>query len=84
LSHKAILREIFGVDSSFSVEVEQDLAMFRELRNKIIRGESVDLQVFKDLILELSSKGVEVEGVVRRELRQLEKITNQEFVLDYE
>jgi predicted ATP-binding protein involved in virulence len=84
LSYKAILREIFGVDSSFSVEVEQDLAMFRELRNKIIRGESVDLQVFKDLILELSSKGVEVEGVVRRELRQLEKITNQEFVLDYE
>jgi predicted ATP-binding protein involved in virulence len=84
LSYKAIVREIFGIDSSFSVEVEQDLAMFRELRNKIIRGESVDLQVFKDLILELSSKGVEVEGVVRRELRQLEKITNQEFALDYE
>ncbi|MCU0444483.1 MAG: AAA family ATPase [Microscillaceae bacterium] len=84
LSYQAIVREIFGIESSFSVEVEQDLAIFRELRNKIIRGESVDLQVFKDLILELSAKGVEVEGVVRRELRQLEKITNQEFVLDYE
>ncbi len=51
------------------------------MKNAFLRNEVVDGEKFRQLVEELSKKGVEVAGVIRREIRDLERRTGKIFEL---
>jgi predicted ATP-binding protein involved in virulence len=79
LSYSAIVREIFGIQSPFSFDTEQEMNEFRKMRDAILRNEEIDEEKFKKTVLELAGKGLEIESVMRREIRQLERHTGKIF-----
>jgi len=70
-SYDAIMRELFGVTSRFSIDVEKELKRFKDLKSALLRGEDTNENEFRDLVVSLNEKGPEVEGTVRRELMDL-------------
>ena len=81
LSYSAIIREIFDIRSPFSKETELELHRFRQMRDSILRDEEINEIEFKNLVNKIALKGVETEGVMRREISQLERQTGREFNL---
>ncbi|HAO21354.1 MAG TPA: hypothetical protein DCQ37_13325, partial [Desulfobacteraceae bacterium] len=81
LSYRAVVREIFDIQSPFSYDTEQEMNEFYQMRDKILKQEKVDEKKFKRLAEELVQKGVEIEGVMRREIRDLERRTGKTFDL---
>jgi len=81
LSYRAVVREIFDIQSPFSYDTEQEMNEFYQMRDKILKQEKVDEKKFKRLVEELVQKGVEIDGVMRRELRDLERRTGKTFDL---
>ncbi len=77
-SYQSIIKEVFGIDSFFSVEVEKDLEQFRSFRTKILQGESYDKPAFDKLVEKLTDYGYEIEAIIARELRQIERLTTKE------
>ncbi len=51
------------------------------MRDALLREEEIDEAEFKNLINKIAHKGVETEGVMRREVAQLERQTGREFNL---
>ncbi len=80
-SYNAIAREDFNVPSPFSHETEQEMDEFRKMRDAVMKEENVDEEQFRTLILKLAEKGTEIEGVMRREVMQLERHTGRAFDL---
>lgn len=74
MSYNAIIREIFGIESIFSLEVDKDLKAFRKFRNQILNDEKIDQKAFDKLIEKLSKYGPEIESILARELKQLERL----------
>ncbi|MDM8542045.1 AAA family ATPase [Desulfococcaceae bacterium HSG9] len=81
LSYSAIIREIFDIRSPFSKKIELELHKFRKMRDALLKNEDIDEAEFKNLINKIAHKGVETEGVMRREVAQLERQTGREFNL---
>ncbi len=81
LSYRAVVREIFDIQSPFSYNTEQEMNEFYQMRDKILKQEKVDEKKFKRLIMKLAEKGIETEGVMRREIRDLERKTGKTFDL---
>jgi len=81
LSYRAVVREIFDIRSPFSYDTEQEMNEFYQMRDKILKQEKVDEKKFKRLAEELVQKCVEIEGVMRREIRDLERRTGKTFDL---
>lgn len=81
LSYNAIVREIFNIRFPFSRELEQKMDEFRQLQADIRDNKEINEKQFKALIKEIASKGVELEGIMRRELRGLEQRTGKTFNL---
>jgi hypothetical protein len=81
ISYRATARELFHIQSPFSYPIEQKMQKFQDIKTALLKKEPVDEAQFKDLIEELVSKGVEVEGVLRREIRDLERHLGREFGL---
>jgi predicted ATPase len=79
LSYPAITKEIFNLDSMFSTAIEQKLDLFREYRERILRNEKFDRSDFIKTVKELASEGEETEVIVSREIKQIERLTNQKF-----
>ncbi|MEM9455398.1 MAG: AAA family ATPase [Myxococcota bacterium] len=77
LSHGAILRELFGVRSRFSVDIEKELSQFRSIKLAILnnedRGDGEEEEELRALVVRLVEMGPEVEGTVRRELIDLDR-----------
>lgn len=81
-SYDYILEEIFGIKERFGVEVERKLAEFQQLKKRILEGvEAVDTTYFRKLAEELAVQSVELESIIGMELRQLKRLTNQDFSL---
>ncbi|RLC01348.1 MAG: hypothetical protein DRI57_31210 [Deltaproteobacteria bacterium] len=80
-SYNAIAREDFNVPSPFSHETEQEMDEFRKMRDAVMKEEMVDEEQFRKLVLKLAEKGTEIEGVMRREVMQLERHTGRAFDL---
>jgi predicted ATP-binding protein involved in virulence len=81
-SYDYILEEIFGIKERFGVEVERKLAEFQQLKKEILKGtEAVDVSYFRKLAGELAVQSVELESIIGMELRQLKRLTNQDFSL---
>jgi hypothetical protein len=81
LSYSAIVREIFNIQFPFNRKIEQKMDKFREMANALRDNKPIDEKKFKKLVLEIASKGVELEGIMRRELRSLEQRTGKTFDL---
>jgi predicted ATP-binding protein involved in virulence len=81
LSYNAIVREIFNISFPFNLEVEQKMEQYREMEYAIRDNKTVDLDQFKTLVLDIADRGVELEGIMRREIRSLEKRTGMTFDL---
>ncbi len=78
----SVLRNIFGVNETFGVEVENDLAAFRLLLKKAEATAITDKEekeLYK-LSEKLAEQGTELSSIVSFELRQLEKL-NKNFAL---
>jgi predicted ATP-binding protein involved in virulence len=81
LSYNAMVREIFGISSPFSHDTAKKIEQFRQQQIAIMKGEVVDEDGFKDLVTEIAKRGVELEGVMRREIYTLEQETGRDFSL---
>lgn len=78
----SVLRNIFGVNETFGIAVENDLAEFRSLLKKaeaatITEKEEKNLNKLSE---KLSEQGTELSSIVSFEMRQLEKL-NKNFAL---
>ncbi|MDM8557403.1 AAA family ATPase [Candidatus Parabeggiatoa sp. HSG14] len=80
-SYSAIARELFKISSPFSYETEQKLNTFYEMQKKIRRNETVNEEEFVNLVIDIARKGIELEGVMRREIQSLERRIGKTFSL---
>jgi len=81
LSYNAIVREIFNIPFPFSREIEQEMDKFRVMQDAIRDNREVDMKKFEDLVMAIAGKGVELEGIMRREIMGLEQRTGKSFGL---
>jgi len=75
-SYSRVLSEIFDIDEEFGVEVQKDLAKFKELRNKILASKNGSAKIQKEflqLAKSLAVQSEELQTIVQFELRQLNK-----------
>jgi hypothetical protein len=80
-SYSAVAREVFKIASPFSYETEQKLNQFYAMQRQIRRNETVNEAEFVNLVIEIANKGVELEGVMRREIQSLERRIGKTFEL---
>jgi predicted ATP-binding protein involved in virulence len=80
-SYSAVAREVFKIASPFSYETEQKLNQFYAMQRRIRRNETVNEAEFVNLVIEIANKGVELEGVMRREIQSLERRIGKTFEL---
>ncbi|WP_421828873.1 AAA family ATPase [Larkinella sp.] len=79
-SYEYVLNEIFEIRERFGVEVEESLQEFNKIKNKILSGDKdYDRTRFSVLIDILMKQSTEIQNIVGMELRQLNRITNQNF-----
>lgn len=81
LSYPAITKGIFNLDSMYSTSIEQKLDIFRQYRDKILAGMKYDQSDFIKTTKELAGQGEEMEVIVARELKQIERLTNTRFTI---
>jgi len=81
VSYPAVLDEIFGIEEYFDVETEKDFALFYRLKQKMLSGDDVHWEDFLNVSRKLSQKSVEVQDIIGRELRQLQRITGKDIEL---
>ena len=77
-SVRRILDEVFDVKQQYGVSVEEDLQKFREIRDRILKGESYNIQEFRDLTNSLASQSTELSHLLGSEINQLQRILKNE------
>ena len=77
-SVRRILDEVFDVKQQYGVSVEEDLQKFREIRDRILKGESYNIQEFRDLTNSLASQSTELSHLLGSEINQLQRIIKKE------
>lgn len=80
-SYATVIDEIFGIEEFFDVETEHELQAFEALKQQLLRGDKTVIPQLATLAQQLSSKSVEVQDIVGREVRQLQRITQQDIPL---
>lgn len=80
-SYTTVLDEIFGIDEYFDVETEAQFDKFAKLKKEFLSGKTEVREKLLDVAKTLSEKGTEVQDIVGRELRQIERITQQSLAL---
>ncbi len=83
-SYRYVLRNTFGIDKEFGVEVEQTLKDFYELRDKFLSANGNKQKVKKDLIRkakELAEQTKELKTKMDFELFQLSEMSGEDFSL---
>jgi predicted ATP-binding protein involved in virulence len=78
-SYRYILREVFDIDKDFGPGTEADLERFNELKKRILHKQSVDKPTFLQLARSLAEQSIELTTIIGSELRQLSRITQEEF-----
>lgn len=81
LSYNAIVRDIFNIRFPFSREIEQEMDEFREMQNAIRDNQEVDMKKFEELVMDIAERGVELDGIMRREIMSLENRVGKTFNL---
>lgn len=80
-SYATVIDEIFGIEEFFDVETENELQEFEALKQQLLRGDKAVIPKLATLAQQLATKSVEVQDIVGRELRQLERVTQQTIPL---
>jgi predicted ATP-binding protein involved in virulence len=80
-SYGAVVRDIFNIQSPFSHETGQKIELFRAMVNAVEQKQDFDEVAFEALVIDIASRGVELEGVMRREVQSLERATGRSFNL---
>jgi predicted ATP-binding protein involved in virulence len=80
-SYSAVARELFKIPSPFSYETEQQIKQFYAMQKKIRCNEKLNEAEFVNLVIDIAGKGVELEGIMRREIQSLERRTKKTFNL---
>lgn len=80
-SYATVIDEIFGIEEFFDVETESEFQEFEKLKQKLLGGDKSVMPKLTALAQQLASKSVEVQDIVGREVRQLERITQQDIPL---
>lgn len=81
-SYDYILEEIFGIKERFGVEVERKLQDFQALKTSFLAEQRQDYALrLHQLVKELSGQSTELDSILCMELRQLKRLTNQDFSL---
>lgn len=78
LSYASIGRDIFDIQSPYNYKTEIQLKEFKELKKRLLQKEPVE-EEFKQKCRELAQKGVELAGVIQRELLMIEDQTGKEL-----
>jgi predicted ATP-binding protein involved in virulence len=81
LSYNAIVREIFNIPFPFSREIERKMDEYREMEYAIRDNKEVDMKKFEETVFDIAGRGVELEGIMRRELMSLERRIGKKFDL---
>lgn len=81
MSYSEMARDIFDIESPFSYATEQKIYRFKQMAEAIRKEQTFDAEAFNHLVAEIAGKGPELEGVMRREIRSLERRTGKEFDL---
>jgi predicted ATP-binding protein involved in virulence len=79
-SVRRILDETFGINEQYGVDVEKDLEIFREFRQKIMMGQEYNSNEFNQLVKHLASQSTELGQMMGMEMNQLKRITQKELV----
>jgi hypothetical protein len=73
MSYDTIVRDVFDIQSPFSHATGQKIEKFRQMQGLIRDNKPWDKEQFKLLVNDIASRGVELEGVMRREIQSLER-----------
>ncbi len=79
-SYKTVMSDYFGVDFPFSFEIEKIYKKYIELKDKLIIEKNITKEFVK-IVNQLSMRSLEIEGVMRREIIQLEKLIGKKIEL---
>lgn len=81
-SYDYILEEIFGIKERFGVEIERKLHEFQEAKKAFLSNPNEGIEhKIRTLVQELSGQSTELDSIIGMELRQLKRLTNQDFSL---
>ena len=80
-SYPSVLDEVFDLAEYFDVDTENSFHQFYQIKNEILSGNTDNIQTFKDIGQQLSQKSIELQDIVGREIRQMERITGKAFIL---
>lgn len=81
LSYTSMVREVFDIPFPFSPEIEKLMNHYREMELRLRKEEKIDEEEFKRLVVDIAGRGVELEGIMRREIMSLEKRIGRTFDL---
>jgi hypothetical protein len=73
VSYTAVLRSIFGIDSEFDIDTEQNLEQFHAAKRRFLTGDAAARQEVERLANLLSGRSEELREVVALELAQLQR-----------
>lgn len=73
LSYPGIAEGIFGIESEYSIELEQKIDSFKDIVSKIRNKMDFDKQQFINLSEDLANEGESINVAVSFELRKLRK-----------
>lgn len=73
VSYTAVLRSIFGIDSEFDIDTEENLKDFHEAKRRLLSGDAAARADVDQLAELLSRRSEELREVVVLELRQLDR-----------
>ena len=80
-SYVTVLDEVFGIAEEFDVETEREFQEFERLKKLLLQGDQSALPKFTALAQQLATKSVEIQDIIGREIKQLERITKQSIPL---
>lgn len=81
-SYDYILEEIFGIKERFGVEIERKLNEFQEAKKAFLASPNEDIKhKLSTLVQELLGQSTELDSIIGMEIRQLKRLTNQDFSL---
>lgn len=80
-SYGLILDEIFGIDSEFDVETEEQFKKFYQIRDELFSGKLDREQEFLQQAEVLAKKGTEIQSIIGREIRQANRVLKKEYML---
>lgn len=79
-----VLREVFGIEEWFGLEVQNNFERFKELKNKIISNgadENVEKELLEKAKILADEPNDQLKQIIRRDLEELSEIKNKPYVL---